>query len=117
MGGSTARPVTKHAGDLYAAIGSGVQAGDRFRSGSEGGIAGCRVPALASLDELDLVRIQAAHGRRGQLTAWRAGRVRLGYRFGGRIQRGVLGEHVRQRGGAVRGRDVGGEDLPRPSRR
>jgi hypothetical protein len=39
------------------------------------------------------------------------GRVRLGYRFGGRVQRGVLGEHIGQRGGAVRGRDVGGEDL------
>jgi len=37
--------------------------------------------------------------------------MRLGYRFGGRVQRGVLGEHVGQRGGAVRGRDVGGEDL------
>src|SRR6266851_2291811 len=88
-----------------------MQAGDRFRGGSEGGIAGCRVPAPARLDELDLVRVQAAHGRYGQLTARRAGRVRLGYRFGGRVQRGVLGEHLGQRGGAVRGRDVGGEDL------
>ena len=40
----------------------------------EGGIAGCRVPALAGLDELDLVRVQAAYGRPGQLVAWRAGR-------------------------------------------
>ena len=90
---------------------SGVQAGYRFRGGSEGGIAGCRVPTLAGLDELDLVRVQAAHGRQGEVTAWRAGRVRLGYRFGGRVQRGVLGVHLGQRGGAVRGRDVGGEDL------
>src|ERR1700730_15132309 len=88
-----------------------MQAGDRFRGGSEGGSAGSGVPAPASLDELDLVRVQAAHGSYGELTAWRAGRVRVGYRFGGRIQRGVLGEHVGQRGGAVRGWDVGGEDL------
>jgi hypothetical protein len=57
------------------------------------------------------VRVQAAHGGYGQFTAGRAGRVRLGYRFGGRVQRGVLGEHLGQRGGAVRGRDAGGEDL------
>src|SRR6266851_1250321 len=88
-----------------------MQAGDRFRGGSEGGIAGCRVPAPASLDELDLVRVQAAHGSYGELAAGRAGRVRVGYRFGGRVQRGVLGEHLGQRGGAVGGRDVGGEDL------
>ena len=88
-----------------------MQAGDRFRGGGEGGIAGCRVPAPARLDELDLVRVQAAHGSYGQLTAWRAGRVRLVHRFGGRVQRGVLGEHLAQRGGAVGGRDVGREDL------
>jgi hypothetical protein len=83
-----------------------MQACDRFRGGGEGGIAGCRVPALARFDELDLVRVQAAHGSYGQLAAWRAGRVRLGYRFGGRVQRGVLGVHVGQRGGAVRGREL-----------
>ena len=88
-----------------------MQAGDSFRGGGEGGIAGCRVPASARLHELDLVRVQAAHGSYGQLTAWRAGRVRLGYRFGGRVQHGVLGEHLGQRAGAVRRRDVGGEDL------
>jgi hypothetical protein len=38
------------------------------------------VPALAGLDELNLMRVQAAHGRHGELTASRAGRVRLGYR-------------------------------------
>src|SRR6266498_425990 len=59
---------------LDAAIRSDMQAGDRFRGGSEGGIAGGRVPAPASLDELDLVRVQAAHGSYGELTAWRAGR-------------------------------------------
>jgi hypothetical protein len=48
---------------------SGVQAGDRFRGGSEGKIAGCRVPALAGLDEFHLVRVQASHGRDGELTA------------------------------------------------
>ena len=68
-------------------------------------------PRLARLDEPDLVRVQAAHGRYGQRTAWRAGRIRLGYRFGGRVQRGVLGEHLGQRGSAVGGRDVGREDL------
>ena len=64
---------------------SGVQAGDRFRGGGEGGIAGCRVPALAGLDELNLMRVQTAHRSHGELTASRAGRVRLGYRFGGRV--------------------------------
>src|SRR5215472_13585819 len=64
---------------------SGVQAGDRFRGGGEGGIAGCRVPAPASLDEFDLMRIQAAHGRPGELAAWRAGRARSGDRFSGRV--------------------------------
>ena len=38
-----------------------MQAGDRFRGGSEDGIAGGRVPALAGLDELNLMRVQAAH--------------------------------------------------------
>ena len=37
--------------------------------------------------------------------------MRLGYRFGGRVQHGVLGQHLGQRGGAVGGRDVRGEDL------
>src|SRR5215469_4364885 len=67
------------------AAGSGVQAGDRFRGGSEGGIAGCRVPALAGLDELNLMRVQAAHGGHGEVTAWRAGRARLGCRLGVRV--------------------------------
>jgi hypothetical protein len=88
-----------------------VQASDRFRGGGEGGIAGCRVPAPAGLDELNLVRVQAAHGRHGELTAWRADRVRLGDRLGGRVQRGMLGVHAGQRGGAIRGPDVRGEDL------
>ena len=37
--------------------------------------------------------------------------MRLGYRFGVRVQRGVLGEHLGQRGGTVRVRDVSGEHL------
>ena len=64
------------AGGLDAAIRSDMQASDCFRGGSEGGIAGCRVPAPAGLDELDLVRVQAAHGSYGELAAGRAGRVR-----------------------------------------
>ena len=88
-----------------------MQAGDRFRCSGEGRIAGGREPSLAGLDELDLVRVQAAHGRHGEVTAWRTGRVGLGDRLGGRVQRGMLGVHLGQRGGAVRGRDVGGEDL------
>ena len=46
-----------------------MQAGDRFRCSGEGPIAGGREPSLAGLDELDLVRVQAAHGSHGQLTA------------------------------------------------
>ncbi len=51
-----------------------MQAGDRFHGGSEGRIAGCRVPAPTGLDELDLVRVQAAHGLQtttGELAAAR----------------------------------------------
>src|SRR5258708_13027826 len=103
MGGTTARPVTKQAGDalpaaasgsvtgiavaaaggLDAAIRSGMQAGDRFRGGSEDGIAGCRVPAPARLDELDLVRVQAAHGSDGEPAACRARRAQARYPFRG----------------------------------
>ena len=68
-----------------SAVRLGLQAGDGFRGGGECRIAGCRVPSPASLDELDLMRIQAAHGRPGELATWQAGRVRSGDWFGGRV--------------------------------
>ena len=43
-----------------------AQAGDRFRGRREGRVAGGREPSPAGLDELDLVRFQAADGRRDE---------------------------------------------------
>jgi len=40
---------------------SGVQAGDRFSGGSEGGIAGCRVPGAGRPRRAHWWRVQAAH--------------------------------------------------------
>jgi hypothetical protein len=58
-------------------------------------IAGDRDPPLAGLDELDLVRVEAAHGRGGHLTARRAGRVGL---FHHGVQRSVFGIYLGQGG-------------------
>jgi hypothetical protein len=79
------------------------QAGDRFRCSREGRIAGGSEPPPAGLDELDLVQVQAVHGRRGQLTARRAGRMGLIHRFDAGVQRRVFGMHL---GKGVGGRDV-----------
>ena len=50
------------------------------------------------------MRIQAAHGRLSQLTAGRAGRVRLIHRFDAGVQRCVFGMHLGQGGISRRGR-------------
>jgi hypothetical protein len=56
--------------------------------------------------ELDLVRVEAAHCRYGQLTAGRAGRVGLTHRFDAGVQRSVFGMYLSQGGGGRRGRYV-----------
>ena len=57
------------------------------------------------------MRVEAAHGRRGQLTAGRAGRVGLLHRCDTGVQRRVFGMHLGQGGGGLGGRDVADEDL------
>jgi hypothetical protein len=97
---------------------SGVQAGDRFRGGGEGGIAGCRVPAPAGLDELDLVRVQAAHGRHGQLDRHGDGLVEMDVKSAGQDLPGtrkLIMAHsawLEVRRASALGRPGGGEVVP-----
>ena len=73
-----------------------AQAGDCFRGSCEGRVAGGREAPPTGFDELDLVRVEAVHGRCGQLAAGRAGRVGLIHRFDARVQRRVFGMHLGQ---------------------
>ncbi len=65
----------------------------------------------AGLDEPDLVRVEAVHGRRGQLAAGRAGRVGLIHRIDAGVQRRMFGMHLGQGSGELGGRDVADQDL------